>query len=194
MKNILKFIGLVFLAITLAFSSIDKKTIVIDVSHGGHDSGINVGELSEKEITLSIAKKIKDLNKDSNIEVILTRDYDKFVALNVRTESINKLKPDVVISLHVNSSENKNKNGMEIFISNKNDQKGQSEKLAFDLLSSFRNRNAKIKNADLHLLNNVKYPIALVELGYLTNKRDRELLTSEKGQFELARLILKVIK
>lgn len=194
MKNIFKIIGLVFCVITLAFTSIDKKIIVIDVSHGGQDIGISLGKLNEKEITLSIAKKIKELNENVNVEIILTRNSDKFITLNERTENINKLKPDFIISLHVNSNEDKTKNGLEIFVSNKNEQKEKSEKLALGLLNSFHNHNAKIKKSDFQLLNNVKYPIALVELGYLTNKKDRELLTSENGQQELATSILNAIK
>jgi N-acetylmuramoyl-L-alanine amidase len=40
----------------------------------------------------------------------------------------------------------------------------------------------------------VEYPIALIELGYLSNENDRENLTTEKGQSEIAESILSVIK
>tara|TARA_R110002124_G_scaffold100353_2_gene247229 strand:- start:1144 stop:1581 length:438 start_codon:yes stop_codon:yes gene_type:complete len=144
MKNIFRIIGLAFLTITLAFTSIDKKIILIDVSHGGYDNGISIGELNEKEITLNIAKKIKELNENANVDIILTRDSDKFISLNERTESINKLRPDFVISLHVNSNEDRSQNGMEIFVSNKNKQKVKSEKLALDIYNSFDNHNREI--------------------------------------------------
>lgn len=194
MKNIFKIIGLVFLTITLAFTSSDKKIIVIDVSHGGYDNGISIGELNEKEITLNIAKKIKELNKNANVDIILTRDSDKFVSFNKRTKSINKVRPDFVISLHINSNEDKGQNGMEIFVSNKNKQKVKSEKLALDIYNSFDNRNREINKADFYLLKNINYPITLVELGYLTNEKDREYLTSENGQLELATSLLNAIK
>ncbi len=178
----------------LDFTGSNKKTIVIDVSHGGQDNGVSIGNLNEKEITLNIAKKIKELNENDNVEIILTRDSDKFLTLNERIENINVLKPDFVISLHVNSNEDRSQNGMEIFVSNKNKQKDKSTKLALDLLNSFDNHQVEIKNADLYLLKNVNYPIALVELGYLTNENDRELLTSENGQLELVTSILNAIK
>lgn len=178
----------------LNFKNSNKKTIVIDVSHGGQDNGVSIGNLNEKEITLNIAKKIKELNENDNVEIILTRDSDKFLTLNERTENINALKPDFVISLHVNSNEDRSQNGMEIFVSNKNKQKDKSTKLALDLLNSFDKHHTEIKNADLYLLKNVNYPIALVELGYLTNENDRELLTSENGQLELVTSILNAIK
>lgn len=42
-------IGLVFLTITLGFTNVDKKIIVIDVSHGGQDNGATVNGFNEKE-------------------------------------------------------------------------------------------------------------------------------------------------
>lgn len=194
MRNLLKFIGLAFLTITLAFTNVDKKTIVIDVSHGGHDNGTTVHGFTEKEIALNIANKIKQLNKNSNIEIILTRDSDKFLSLNERAEKINTLKPDFVISLHANATDNIDQSGKEIFVSDKNIQKEKSGNLALELFYSFNDRNVEIKKADFYLLKNVEYPIALLELGYLTNENDREILTTEKGQSELAESILKVIK
>ena len=194
MRNLMKFIGLAFLTITLAFTNVDKKTIVIDVSHGGHDNGTTAHGFNEKEIALNIANKIKQLNKNSSIEIILTRDSDKFLSLNERTEQINKLKPDFVISLHANAADDKKESGKEIFVSDKNKQKEKSGNLALELFYSFNDRNVEIKKADFYLLKNVEYPIALLELGYLTNENDREVLTTEKGQSELAESILNVIK
>ena len=194
MKNLLKFIGLVFLTITLAFTNVDKKTIVIDVSHGGQDNGTTAHGFNEKEIALNIANKIKQLNKNSSVEITLTRDSDKFLSLYERAEQINKLKPDFVISLHVNATNDKKESGKEIFVSDKNKQKEKSGNLALELFYSFNDRNVEIKKADFYLLKNVEYPIALIELGYLTNKNDREILTTKKGQSELAESILSVIK
>ena len=194
MKNLMKFIGLAFLTITLAFTTVDKKTIVIDVSHGGKDPGTIINGFNEKEIALNIANKIKGMNKNSNVEIILTRDTDEFLTLKERANKINELKPDFVISLHTNSTDNEKENGKEIFVSDKNKQKEKSGNLALELFYSFKDRNVEIKKADFYLLKNVEYPIALVELGYLTNENDREILTTEKGQTELAESILSVIK
>ncbi|MEO1054352.1 MAG: N-acetylmuramoyl-L-alanine amidase [Bacteroidota bacterium] len=194
MKRPITFIGLALLTITLAFTNVDKKTIVIDVSHGGHDNGITIDGFSEKEIALNIANKIKASNKNSNVEIILTRDTDQFLSLGDRVKQINELKPDFVISLHANLSDDLNKNGTEIFISDKNNQKEKSGDLALKLLYSFNDGNVTIKKADFFLLKNVECPIALVDLGYLTNKDDLQILTSEKGQTQLAQSILSVIE
>jgi N-acetylmuramoyl-L-alanine amidase len=180
--------------ITLAFTSVEKKIIVIDVAHGGEDHGAVLDNYIEKEITLNIAKKIKELNKNTNVEIVLTRTSDTSLYMNERVQKMNALNPDFVISLHVNMSKNEGINGIEIFISDENNQQRKSEQLATDLLNSFKDKKVIIKKSNFHILKNVNFPIALIELGYLTNEIDRSILTSEEGQTELANLILKVIK
>lgn len=193
MKKLTKFIALICLTIVFAFTNADKKTIVIDVGHGGRDSGIAMDEYQEKEIALNIASKIKMLNKNPNIEILLTRDTDEFITLDKRTQQINKLNPDFVISLHVNANNDEKENGKEIFVSDKNKQKEKSNDMALKLFCSFNEINVNIKKANFYLLKNVEYPIVLIELGYLTNKNDRKVLTSEKGQTEIAEKILSVL-
>lgn len=194
MKNLKNLIALAFLTIIMAFSSVDKKVIVIDVSHGGQDNGTIMGEFKEKDISLSIANKIKELNKNSNIEIILTRDGDEFVSLSDRTLQINKLQPDLVISLHANAHQSEHKSGVEIFVSDESQQKEKSYELALKLRDNFNDDNVEIKKASFYLLKNVESPIALVELGFLTNSNDRQLLTSDKGQIEIAARLLRVLQ
>lgn len=194
MKNLLKFIGLAVLTISFAFSNVEKRTIIIDVSHGGKDNGLRINGINEKEIALSIAHKIKELNKNSNIEIILTRDTDKFVSLSERSEFINKQNPEFVLSVHTNYNKNESVNGTEIYISDKNKEKEKSKELAQKIKAEFENQNTEIKKANFYLLKNVNYPIALIEVGYLTNENDRGLLTSEEGQIKIANAILNIIK
>ena len=84
MKNLMKFIGLAFLTITLAFTNADKKTktVVLDVSHGGHDSGTVINEFKEKDISLKIANKIKGLKLlVLTIKVIVKTAYIKPIVI-----------------------------------------------------------------------------------------------------------------
>ncbi|MCB0742081.1 MAG: N-acetylmuramoyl-L-alanine amidase, partial [Chitinophagaceae bacterium] len=62
-------------------------TIVIDAGHGGNDPGATSADgTAEKNITLAIAKKVKALNQNGNIKIILTRDNDILPSLKSRTE------------------------------------------------------------------------------------------------------------
>lgn len=190
MKNLLKIISIVSLGVLLSFSfSKEKKVVVIDAGHGGTDLGASRNGINEKEIVLKIAKKIKALNQNQNLEIILTRDDDTYPSLIERTKKINDLKPDFVLSLHVNNSprETTDSKGMEVFPQDNE----ISQKLATKFSESFQ--NAKIRTGNLHILRESKMPAILLELGFMNNPDERNYLASEKGQTETAEKILKFI-
>lgn len=170
-------------AAMLSFSTETKKIIVIDAGHGGNDLGAHINGLSEKDMVLSIAQQIKKASdKDGKYEVILTRSDDTYATLAERTEQINKLNPEMVISLHINRTPeaNTNKSGHEIFIQNTQESKNLAEKLSKKL------GECSIKEQNLHILRNSKSPAVLVELGYINNTKEREYMNSSHGQREIA--------
>lgn len=93
------------------------KTVVIDAGHGGKDSGaVGPGGVKEKDITLKVAKELKDaLEELLDVKVLLTRDDDTFIALHERADFANKAGADVFISIHVNSAKRAGANGVETF-------------------------------------------------------------------------------
>ncbi len=80
------------------------KTIMIDPGHGGLDSGTTgKSGLKEKDITLDIAKKLKErLKQYPDYNVILTREDDITLPLKKRVELAHKHKADIFISIHLN--------------------------------------------------------------------------------------------
>ena len=82
--------------------------VVIDAGHGGHDPGAispHGGQL-EKDVTLSIAKSVRDeMLKSGRVRVALTRDTDKFIVLQDRFQLARKLRADLFISIHADSAE-----------------------------------------------------------------------------------------
>jgi N-acetylmuramoyl-L-alanine amidase len=98
--------------------------VVIDAGHGGHDTGsIGPTGFMEKELVLDVAKRLKTLIEEQmGAEVVLTRDNDTFVALENRTQLANQEKADLFISIHANSSPEKNVRGVETFFLNLNTQ------------------------------------------------------------------------
>ena len=196
MGKTLRIIGSVFLLFAFSVSYAGEKTIVIDVSHGGKDNGFEINGFKEKDLAFEIALKILALNKDEKINIVLTRDSDDFISLDQRVAFINSLSPDYVISLHINSSENVEINGFDFFVSEMNPVIAKSNSLAQSLESSIATEFSTngIKNANFHILKNVETPIALIEMGYLSNSKDREILTSDKGQQKIAEAIYNTIK
>lgn len=111
-KNIL-----LTIAAFLTSVSMSAFTIVIDAGHGGHDAGA-VGSFSkEKNINLRHATLLGDMIKERNpeIKVIYTRDKDVFIELNERARIANRNKADLFVSIHTNSSKNRDAKGIEVF-------------------------------------------------------------------------------
>jgi N-acetylmuramoyl-L-alanine amidase len=81
------------------------RTLVIDPGHGGDDQGVRGPGVTEKDLTLSVARRLKSLVEGRlGIRVLLTRDDDREVPLDRRTAVANNNKADVFISLHANAS------------------------------------------------------------------------------------------
>jgi N-acetylmuramoyl-L-alanine amidase len=100
------------------------RRIVIDPGHGGHDPGaIGKKGLKEKDVVLDIAKRLKKLiEKEMDVEVILTRDRDVFIRLEDRTAIAIMKEADLFLSIHVNASPNRNARGIETYFLNFTDE------------------------------------------------------------------------
>jgi N-acetylmuramoyl-L-alanine amidase len=89
------------------FGRSDRPLVVIDAGHGGHDPGAlaPTGGMREKDITLAIAKSIRDeLLRGGRVRVALTRDDDRFLILQERAEIARGLKADLFISVHADAA------------------------------------------------------------------------------------------
>ena len=198
MKNLARLAGLALVFLCFAFvNAPSRKTIVIDAGHGGDDHGARHDDLSEKQLVHNIAAKIKALDLSSETNIVLLREDDVFMSLEERTTKINELHPDLLISLHVNYSQNRSENGVSAFVSqNSADYEGSRQK-AEKLINEIAGKHLakkEIKNANLYVLNHTQCPGLLLELGYLTNDRDRSYISSEAGQQEIANNIMNCLR
>ncbi len=93
--------------------------VVIDPGHGGHDPGAQIRDLDEAAVVLDIALELEQLlTRDPNVEVILTRRTNTYVALEERTAIANKSGADLFLSIHVNASANQSARGFETYFLN----------------------------------------------------------------------------
>ena len=81
------------------------KTIVIDAGHGGDPGAISESGLTEKEITLDVALRLRRILSEAPFQVLLTRDSDRRLSLDKRVRFANENKADLFLSIHVNSME-----------------------------------------------------------------------------------------
>jgi N-acetylmuramoyl-L-alanine amidase len=92
-------------------------TIVVDAGHGGEDPGaLGRRGSREKDVTLTIAKRLKDLiDAEPNMRAILTRDGDFFLPLAERVQKARKLRADLFVSIHADSFVRKDARGSSVF-------------------------------------------------------------------------------
>jgi N-acetylmuramoyl-L-alanine amidase len=100
-------------------SAIGVKKIVIDPGHGGQDPGaVGFSGVYEKDIALDVSLRLGKLIKANypDVEVIFTRETDKFVSLYDRAKLANQEKADLFISIHANAATNRSAYGSETWV------------------------------------------------------------------------------
>jgi N-acetylmuramoyl-L-alanine amidase len=187
-------------------------TIVIDAAHGGTDRGaISFDKkYSEAQITLEIAQQIKKLAKQYNVNVVMTREDDKFPGnaankedgLRKRIEIANKVKPDAFIAIHVNAAENAGNqseySGIEAYVSDKKED-GDARLLGSAILRGLAPvyktslELKQRKEAGIYVLDHNSYPAVLLECGYINNLEDLAFITNKASQEKIARSILEAL-
>lgn len=101
-----------------ATSQSPMRCIVIDPGHGGHDTGtIGQGGLMEKDLVLEVGRRLRDYIRKyyPQIEVVMTRDSDRFVALEERTAIANSHRADLFMSIHANAAPSHSASGVETY-------------------------------------------------------------------------------
>lgn len=177
------------------------KVIYIDPGHGGLDPGTIYKDLYEKDINLSISKKIEDSLTRQGAIVYMTRygDYDlsanntinrKRSDLSRRSNIINKSNCDLYLSIHLNAETSSTWRGGQIFYDDINDENEKIADIFQNLFKKKLNSRRKYKKVnDLYLQKRVKVPGILIEVGFLSNANDRYLLKQESYQSKVADVI-----
>jgi len=158
--------------------------VVIDAGHGSIDTGTSHGNILEKEINLQIANLLYEDLKKVNIFPIMTRTKDKLYK-NSRNKDLrqrpiisNQSNADLFISIHANNFPSSQPSGSQIFYKINCD---ESEKLAEFIqneMVKIRDKNDRsLKRGDYYVLNKINSPGVLIEVGFLSNPTDRQMLT-----------------
>ncbi len=91
--------------------------VVLDPGHGGRDTGaVGPGGTREKDVTLDVAHRVAPILAAQGLQVVLTRDDDRFVALEERTARANAFGADLFVSIHCNASESRGRRGVETYV------------------------------------------------------------------------------
>lgn len=91
--------------------------VVLDPGHGGKDTGaVGPAGTREKDVTLDVAHRVAPVLSSQGIQVVLTRDDDRFVSLEERTARANAFAADLFVSIHCNASESRGRRGIETYV------------------------------------------------------------------------------
>jgi len=205
MKKVLKNVSFVILLLKMCIifgqGTATQKRIVIDVGHGGKDSGaIGINGIQEKDVVLNIANEILMLNNDLNqpLDIYLTRYSDTLISLFDRTKLAKALEADVFISLHCNHSNNPNARGIEVYVANNESHYlDDSTWLAFQLQDALNKElgfeSRGVKFADFQVLREtIDYcPSVLLELGFLSNSDESNYYANSSNIKALAIVVMK---
>lgn len=189
------------------------RVVLIDPAHGGEDKGVVSDKIREKDLTLKIALLIRqEAQKAGNLQVQLTRDSDRGATLSERTAAVARLKPDCLVSLHVNAGFGKKAAGYEVYFpgfrqtvagggdsaailkdmeKNKhlNDSVNLAQQIQAALDKVFPRKGRGLRDAPSPLLDGLNVPGLVVELGFATNPEERKRLAEEETQLAIAQAL-----
>ena len=176
----------------------DGVVIVVDPGHGGTDAGsTSTSGLTEKQLTLSIAKEVQVSGSEKGLKVILTRAGDESLTLPERTSASEKHGAKLFLSIHVNSHGDVSKSGIECMISESNVAFEQSRMFGDHLMRELGllkgMRINGIIESDFYVLKNNSVPAIALELGYLSNDGDKMFISKETNQKIIAERIVSAI-
>ncbi|SDB05592.1 N-acetylmuramoyl-L-alanine amidase family protein [Eubacterium oxidoreducens] len=186
-------------------SEIYDKIVVIDAGHGGSDSGATFDEVEEKEINLGILKEIKkQMEKQDEIKVYYTRTTDENVTLSQRVELANGADADYFISIHNNTLSYDSAdyvNGTQVLYNEQYEDDAQNASKEFaqlcldELTSQLGSQNQGLEEgSNIYIVRNSDCPVALVEVGFMSNSSELARLQTKSYQKKAAKAIINAIE
>lgn len=176
------------------------KIITLDAGHGGSDPGaIGSDGTKEKNITLAITKAVKELLEKKGAKVYMTRTTDVDVygpnasdadELQARVNVGEKYNSDLFVSLHINSSVNKNVGGFSTYYYPKTSNDLRIAKAIQDqLTANFGVDDLGVRQANFYVIKRISMPATLVEMCFISNEKELVLMKGKWFQNKTARLI-----
>lgn len=174
---------------------IEKMKIAVDAGHGGDNNGASgtATKIQEKKYTLLIAKELERELKECGASVYMTRSKDTSLSMIERVEMVKKEDPDFLISIHLNSSVKDSIKGVSTYYKHIGfrplTQYIQDAMLELGL-ADFGN----IGSFNFTLNGPADYPNCLVEVAFLSNKEDEQLILEPRFHKEVAKKITRGMK
>ncbi|SHM26779.1 N-acetylmuramoyl-L-alanine amidase [Caldanaerovirga acetigignens] len=174
--------------------SLKNKIIVIDPGHGGSDPGAVYAGVYEKDLNLDIAMRLKKLLEESGARVLMTRESDIYVSLYTRADIANQVGAHLFVSIHNNSSTNTSTSGTMTLYYPSPEKKEFAQILHKAVVETLGLPDLGLsERPNLVVTRETKMPSALVEVAFMSNARDLELLKTDEFKQKAAEGIYKGI-
>lgn len=182
----------------------DKPVIVLDAGHGGLDSGaVGKNGTLEKDVNLSVVKRLQQLLELSGFRTVLTRSEDisvydagvegirnqKLSDMDNRLELIQSYPDSIFLCIHQNNFTDPAYFGGQMFYNNNNPGNRTLAQLMqnrFAQLQPGNDREIKLTGDELYLLKSNKNPSLMIECGFLSNPDEEARLSTAEYQQQLA--------
>lgn len=183
---------LLLLVQALAGGALHARVVVVDAGHGGSDRGTRWHGLSEKYLTLDVARRLETVLKRNGVTVVMTRRSDRTVSLQSRAALANRYRGSLLVSIHFNASRLTAISGFETFYLS-----DRGRKVAYTIQQSLVQRcpgkSRGIKKAKFAVLKWTKGTAVLVECGFVSNKAEAARCGSAAHRQKIAEAIARGI-
>ena len=175
--------------------NLSNLTIAVDAGHGGDQTGAAgiATKILEKDYALLIAKEVQAILLAKKVNVIMTREKDTTLSMYERIVFLNEKNPDLLISIHLNSSSRESVSGVSTYY----------RYVGFRPLSQFilnsmlmlgLNEFGNIGGFNFALSGPTEFPNALVEVAFLSNRSDEKKIRDREFRQEVAMRIVEGIE
>src|SRR3982751_3162874 len=165
------------------------STIIIDAGHGGFDRGGVPGQrITEKDKTLDVALRLRQLLRAAGYRVVMTRDGDYFVPLGTRVGIANSYRGAQFVSIHFNCAPRSGANGIETYYY-RGDSAALAARIHRNVVAGAPSENRGIPGRGFYVIRKPAIPSVLVECGFLTNPTEGRLALTGQYRQQLAQSI-----
>jgi N-acetylmuramoyl-L-alanine amidase len=167
---------------------LDGRVIVVDPGHGGKDPGAQaLSRLPEKTIVLNIALRVTRMLEERGARVFMTRSTDEFVELDQRAALADRVRADLLVSIHADSAQRASAAGTKVFTART--AAPASRTAAARIAGAFERAGLTSRGVDragFRVLVGHSRPAVLIECGFLSNRAEAQLLSTTAHQERLA--------
>ena len=161
-------------------------TVVIDAGHGGHDRGGIPGQrIAEKDMTLDVAQRLKNVLSASGYRVVMTRSTDVFVPLGGRVAIANSYRNAIFVCIHFNATGRSGASGIETYFYSR-ESLPLASAIHYYVTGGAPSANRGVRRRGYYVLRRTSIPAVLIECGFLTNPTEAAYAQSVSYRQKLA--------